>query len=393
MQSRLTLVLIDDRERSRPVSVTSARFTIGSAPDNDLVLGEAGLERRHALIEWFDGTVQISQCGSAGKITVNGRPLTAAAILSNRDLISLGGVCDIEVRLDPGPSREGGVSETSAVNTAPKSSSGDPQDSRFPAHSPLTIGIDWGVIASLTAVLIFVTLVLYLVIGRHRSPVSNPTPLDSAVSERPMSAPIPSTNPEAESTKAADDSVGQIGKLAMDVMRRISREDKQYDFSEDVLREIKVRVQRHRSSPALEAGLSALGQQGSGLAKEVQQERAMEPSLVFYAALTEMVGAQTRLDPISISRSVLQDLREIRKDYGTDTSDSCLMVIAVHKMKSRALPTSAVRDAFRDRSVWYLHDHGKIDDAAYEFVLSFLAVGVIAQNPRQFGLEAHRLPF
>lgn len=393
MQSQLTLVLIDDRERSRPVSVTSARFTIGSAPDNDLVLGAAGLERRHALIECFDGTIQISQCGSTGHITVNGRALTAATFLSNRDLISLGGVCDIEVRLDPGPSRGGGVVQTNAVNTAPKSSSGAPRYSRSHAHSPRMIRIDWGVIASLAAALIFITLVLYLLISRHRNSVSNPTPLDSAVSERPRSGPLPGRTPEAEGTQAADDSVGQIGKLAMDVMRRISREDKQYDFSEEVLREIKVRVQRHRLSPALEAGLSALGQQGGGLAKEVQQERAMEPSLVFYVALTEMVGAQTRLDPISISRSVLQDLLEIRKDYGTDTSDSCLMVIAVHKMKSRALPTSTVRDAFRDRSVWYLHDHGKIDDAAYEFVLSFLAVGVIAQNPRQFGLEAQRLPF
>jgi hypothetical protein len=52
-----------------------------------------------------------------------------------------------------------------------------------------------------------------------------------------------------------------------------------------------------------------------------------------------------------------------------------------------------VRNPQTDRNVWFLRQKGALSNEAYEFVLRFLAYGAIAQNPRQFGLDASALVF
>jgi hypothetical protein len=46
-----------------------------------------------------------------------------------------------------------------------------------------------------------------------------------------------------------------------------------------------------------------------------------------------------------------------------------------------------------DRNVWYLHNIGKINEPTYDFILSFLALGIIAQDPRGFQVDADPLIF
>ena len=45
------------------------------------------------------------------------------------------------------------------------------------------------------------------------------------------------------------------------------------------------------------------------------------------------------------------------------------------------------------RTIWYLHDHQVINDQTHNFVLRFLAIGVIAQNPQKFDIAAEPLTF
>ena len=45
------------------------------------------------------------------------------------------------------------------------------------------------------------------------------------------------------------------------------------------------------------------------------------------------------------------------------------------------------------RTIWYLHDHQVISDQTHNFVLRFLAIGVIAQNPQKFDIAAEPLTF
>jgi len=52
-----------------------------------------------------------------------------------------------------------------------------------------------------------------------------------------------------------------------------------------------------------------------------------------------------------------------------------------------------VKQPLIQRNVWYLHERDGLNPQAYDFVVSFLALGAIAQDPRQFGVEAPPLVF
>jgi hypothetical protein len=55
--------------------------------------------------------------------------------------------------------------------------------------------------------------------------------------------------------------------------------------------------------------------------------------------------------------------------------------------------TRVVKNPLTDRNVWYLREHGGLDDRAYEFVVRFLALGVIGENPRRFGVAAQPVAY
>src|SRR2546425_13029730 len=97
--SRLTLTL-PPTLGSEKVEVDTKRFTIGRTPENDLVIEDTSLSRRHALIENFEGRFNLSDCGSSNGTFINGRPVTALTALSDWDVLTFGGVGDILVRIE-----------------------------------------------------------------------------------------------------------------------------------------------------------------------------------------------------------------------------------------------------------------------------------------------------
>lgn len=392
MESRLQLILVDDKQRIRRVPVTSSRFTIGSAPDNDLMIGVSGMARRHAVIECFDKRVSITDCGSSTGTFINGNPVTGDVILKDRDLLVLGEHCEIEIHIsEPSvPAASPGRPEYPGRRIRNASIPFDNPENSEPAPAagialPLMLGV---------AVVILTGVALYCIL-----PARSGLPLDS----RPLGSAAPATTPEApartdEDLEGSSNGLAltQINKLALQVMSRISRDDKSYVFSEGTLVELKEQIDQLRSSPMLAKGLKEIDRNGRPLSIEVGRE--MQPSLVFCTALAEVLTESNGRDTMAVARDVLERLREIRKDLGTDDADACLLVVAAYKMRSHSLASalsgsSAVKDPYRDRNVWFLHNQGTIGEAPYRFVLRFLAVGVIAQTPNRFDVQAPRLSF
>ena len=99
MSTRLTLTL-PPILGSETVEVDAKRFSIGRTPENDLVIADTSLSRRHALIENFEGRFNLSDCGSSNGTFINGTPVTALTELSDWDVLTFGGVGDILVRSD-----------------------------------------------------------------------------------------------------------------------------------------------------------------------------------------------------------------------------------------------------------------------------------------------------
>src|SRR5438552_6975093 len=118
MPTRLTLTL-PPTLGSETVEVDAKRFSIGRTPENDLVIADTSLSRRHALIENFEGRFNLSDCGSSNGTFINGTPITALTELSDWDVLTFGGIGDILVRIDSG-THASGVQLSGAVRPVAK---------------------------------------------------------------------------------------------------------------------------------------------------------------------------------------------------------------------------------------------------------------------------------
>ena len=102
-----------------------------------------------------------------------------------------------------------------------------------------------------------------------------------------------------------------------------------------------------------------------------------------------------------VARQAVPEVQFLRGHFGGNFADPSLLIVAAHKIpggskKSHPLLEPLrrlVRNPQTDRNVWFLREKGALSDTAYEFVLRFLAYGAIAQNPRQFSLDAPALIF
>jgi len=92
---------------------------------------------------------------------------------------------------------------------------------------------------------------------------------------------------------------------------------------------------------------------------------------------------------------------------GNRTADDSLILIAAYKIGPvtaldrtgrRSHPLLATmrrvsQGSDAKRTVWYLYKQDGIDRETYGFVLGFLAAGILAQHPREFGISAEPLAF
>jgi predicted component of type VI protein secretion system len=79
----------DGRER-RVLLLDGERLTVGSAPDNDVVVDDPSVSRVHADVQQLNGRWFLEDCGSRNGTNVNGRRLTGMVPLRSDDEVVLG---------------------------------------------------------------------------------------------------------------------------------------------------------------------------------------------------------------------------------------------------------------------------------------------------------------
>lgn len=392
----INLTIHTEQGHSRQVPVTSSRFTIGQDSDNDLAINDDGLARRHALIENFDGLVQLSDCGSDSGIIVNGNRVTGISTLKNGDVLSLSPTCEIIVNINAAK-RESEDVQSSSRKTLPA-----------PGHSqpPVTTRLNTPAIAAITmAAIVIVTLSVAAIFNgagrdqrirnaRHEE-IAHSQNTNGRISQPPVDDPKGDAGPDIGKGSIT---IEQIEKSAVQVLRRVSSDNRPYVFppyAVKALDDIRSRVEEYRSSPALVRALSKLATEGPDTAARARRE-GIEPDLVIYAALAETDGGRNNEAPLAMAQAILPELLSLRKTLGTESADKSLIIIAAYKMgratkKSHPLLQTIrrlVKNPLTDRNVWYLNERGGLDEQAYRFVIDFLALGIIAQNPSQFGIKA-----
>lgn len=197
--------------------------------------------------------------------------------------------------------------------------------------------------------------------------------------------------------------IEQIERIAAQFMRRISSDDRPYVFppyAVSALGDISKRVEQYSASPATAGALNSIKAAGSEIAA-VSRREGIEPGLVIYTALAETDGGRAGGGQIEVARRVLPELLSLRKTLGTESVDKSLILVAAYKVgggtkKSHPLLSTmrrVVKNPLTDRNVWYLREHGGLDEQSYEFVVRFIALGIIGENPRKFGVAAPPVSF
>jgi hypothetical protein len=181
----------------------------------------------------------------------------------------------------------------------------------------------------------------------------------------------------------------KIEKAAVEVMRRISSDDKPYAFPESALHEIAIKIESYRKDPSLSAALGSIEKRSAEISTAARRE-GIEPDLAIITGLADTDGGRNGQDPIAAAKKALPDLLWLRATFGSGLADGSLIVVAAYKMgtgtkKSHpllAIMRRVVKNPLTQRNVWYLREQGGIDAETYDFVLRFLALGVIAQNSK-----------
>ena len=419
MAMKLKLIYYDDEMERQEVEVTTSRFAFGRHDDNDFIIDDPNLSRRHALIEDYDGVYFLSDCGSQNGTTLNGRPVSGPAQINNGDMIKLGGSFEMRVEVvkeekTQQETKAAITKNSSSVATKKTSSTNQTISSTTSGLSVTAIQVLIGVIVISFAVVIGTAVVVVVVPGSHtdgniNTDSNNNEDANIGTTSTPVESPTEGPTPANTNNKPLDNQQNvPIENVAKKAVKQMSSDEAPYNFPDNkTLVAINAKLDSFRNSSHLSGALKRLS--SSDISAQAGKE-ALPPALAVYTALALTDGGRNG-DPVAKATEIIPKLSAMNKMFGSSTGDSSLIVVAAftenitvgkdgrpyHPLLSRM--TELVPTALKDRNVWFLHEHRTkagtlgISDTAYDLVLNTIALGAIAQNPKQFGIDAPALMF
>jgi hypothetical protein len=402
----VTLAINQNGGAPQEVRLPSSRFTLGRSDDDDLIIDDPGLSRRHALIETVDGAVLITDCGSRNGTFVNGSKITGTTALKDGDVISIGTIATIKVSIGQSQRPAGRSAHPvapfgSAANRGFQAPSRPYSDPRVAPGPSAELTRYLRALVAGVVLLVLVLLVAFLRAGRQRA---TRLPNDQSRIQVATDA-SPSPTPDTERTQPGAISREQVERGALQVIKQISNDDQRYGFPPDAIEQVRGRINEYRALPGFAESLRSLAPHTQAIAEQARP--MIEPALVIYTALVETTDRPHVHSPAEAAQASLPVLRDIWKLLGNRTADDSLVLVAAYKIGPvtaldrtgrRSHPLLAVmrriaQGSDAKRTVWYLYKQNGIDQSTYDFVVSFLAAGILAQHPREFGLEAEPLAF
>jgi FHA domain len=378
-RTELILTFMDQSAHRRRIVTRSTRITLGRDPGNDVAIDDSNLSRHHAVIENVDKSIQVSDCNSRNGTSVNGHPVVGPVQLFDGDVINLAGSCDIAVAF-----------QRASTSTVP-----------FRFSVPAISGAAVALILLIAGVLLGV----YALNGPEKSSANTNITTEPRKDDHEVTGPTPSTpkqdpTPHDVLTESLENSTEQVARAVKRVMSKLSNDNAPY-ISDAGLNDVKQMVEQYRGSTDLKEKLRA-AKIGCPEITVQAQSINVRPALVMYAAL-----ADSETNPVASAKKMIPRLLTLRATFGTETANSSLLLVAAypypfnppigsqtrtpHPLASKLVEFGGRRSTVETseaRSVWFLREKNGITNEAYDLVIRLLAIGVIAQNPSQFGIEA-----
>lgn len=444
---KLWLLFKDENGEEKRVEVDRTPFTVGRHSECDVTILDGRLSREHLRIEREADRFVVSDPGSSNGTTLNGERLNEPAGLRNEDALNLGGGLDIVVEVEaaepektadpfqPAPvdaqMPEADVAVPSGTPAAAASVGVAPQPSAVAASSGGGVPTAFFIVAPLLGIFVLGVVLGAVVLfggGEKQIAASNtddydytdeddpsnrkeeddtPKPIKSAT---PSSSGTPSNGgPGASSTPASggtdlppNGDTGEAAKVERNgaaFVRQIAQNDPRAFLTGEQAAKVNTKVKQFGRSSALADNLNSARRNAAAI-KTLAEQKNLRPQFLAVAAMTKLGGS--RGDVLQAAQSVAEVYDQLRIQIGNENFDDALLMVAAYdqgaageSMKLRNmlqdLATKSSEGTRTVRSIWFLQKAGKITPAEYERALNFLAIGTIAQNPKEFGVNAEAL--
>jgi hypothetical protein len=434
----LWLKFKDEKGDEQRVLVEGDAFTVGRHSASDLSIPDGRLSREHVRINRFGDVFVLSDLGSSNGTKHNEAPLSEPIGLKNGDKLDLGGVpFEVEIVSDeangaspPQPEAsapEAPITPTAAAAAAPSGGGGIPT-------AALVIAPIFALI-----VLVFVGGLIYALSGPGKGNPSSgndfvySTDSDNDDDDDDDNDPVDNGNKksnggrESNSLTSTNDSPGDTGgtsttgtvstntgsttppanlsetaKIEQNgaaFLRNIAQNDSKAFLTSEQAKEISPKIKQVSSSTAVAANISSAKKNSSQI-RSIAAGKNLKPQFLAVAAITKL--GNSRGDVVQTAQAMADILDKLGIHIGSESSEDTLLLIAAYDqgvagdfMKMRNM-LQDLANKFPEsprtiRTIWFLKKQGKISNAEFDRAITFLAIGTVAQNPKDFGSSAEAL--
>lgn len=435
----MNLKFKDENGQEMSVSVDRDEFTIGRHSSCDLTYTDSRLSREHLRIDKEDGEFVVSDPGSSNGTTINGTKITLPVALKDGDVLDLGGGLEIKIEFEAENNEASKPSSDAAQAADPTSASEIPApvssvQPSVPVAQPEPAGgipTAFFFIAPMLAVFVLAIVVGAVVLfgggdktvvntgddigqtsGNDDEDTENPPDDDSTPSPIKTSTPPPSNVPNGVPTSSPGSSgtelppsgtnQGETAKIEHNsavFLRQIAQNDPRAFLTGEQAAKVNTKIKQVGRSSALSDNISSARKNASAI-KALASSKNLKPQFLAVAAITKLGG--TRGDVLQSAQSIADVYDQLGIQIGNENFDDALLMVAAYdqgaageSMKMRNmlqdLATKSSEGTRTIRSIWFLEKAGKITSGEYDRALTFLAIGTIAQNPKDFGVNAEAL--
>ncbi len=431
----LWLKFKDEDGEERRVEVSGESFTIGRHSACDLTYSDSRLSREHARIVWNEGHFSVSDLGSSNGTLVNGNSFSGQAVLKDGDVIDLGGGLEATVELVPDGVADGAAGPSESHPEVGSHVLPHPAPEYVPVIPSPRSGGDsiptaFFIIAPLLGIFVLAVVIgAVFLFGGGGTEVAtgngddigqtsgvnddDDPPVDDDPTPKPERSPTPmpvNTNGQATSTPGSGGTTdtppsGDLGETAKveqnsaAFLRQIAQNDPRAFLTGEQAAKVSSKIKQVGRSSALTDNLNSARKNAAAI-RSLAASKNLKPQFLAVAAITKL--GSTRGDVLQTAQSVADIYDKLGIQIGNENFDDALLMIAAYdqgvagetmKMRNmlQDLATKSNEGARTIRSIWFLEKTGKISSGEYDRVLNFLAIGTIAQNPKDFGVNAEAL--
>lgn len=432
----LFLEYINERGEAKREIVAGEKCFVGRHPESDIAIPDERLSRTHLQIDRFGDVFVASDAGSSNGTTLNGQPLKDPVALKNGDVLELGGL-KVNVVLDSGePLNESPPAyELESPDATANAPAGDVGNGVSVASQPASGGsgsmLLWIILPVFGLVFImFAGVMIFLLASGSKTTVAQkktePTYSDDDFDTDNKSKKSKDTNddnsgttttgsPGTDSTPGSDSPSnssstpppGKSGETARieqnggSFLRNIAQNNPNAFLTTEQATKLSTKIKQFSGSSAVAANIASAKKSASEI-KSLAQSKNLKPQFLAVAAINKLGSSKGDVYQTAVGMAEILD--KLGVSIGNERADDALILIAVYdqgvagdflKMRNllQDLATKSPESARAIRTIWYLQKNGNISQSEYDNALNFLAIGTIAQNPKDFGLSAEPLTF